>query len=216
MTSEPSVDLANLRRTYLARGLHERDLTPEPYALFRRWLADALSARLPEPNAMSVATATLDGRPSVRHVLLKGFDERGFAFYTNLGSRKARELAENPRAAAAFPWFPMERQVLVTGSVAEVSRAETQAYWHTRPRESQLGAWASPQSEPVASRAVLDDAVAEVTARFPAEVPLPDFWGGFRVVPETVEFWQGRIGRMHDRFRYAVTGEGWKWQRLAP
>ncbi len=205
MTSEPSVDLANLRRSYLARGLGESDLTPEPYALFRRWLADAVAARVPEPNAMALATSTPDGRPSVRHVLLKGFDDRGFAFYTNRGSRKARELAANPWAALAFPWFPMERQVLVSGAVEEVGREETVAYWHTRPRESQLGAWASPQSTPVASRAVLDKAVAEMAARFPGEVPLPDFWGGFRVLPDTVEFWQGRIGRMHDRFRYSAT-----------
>ena len=180
------------------------------------WLADAVKFGLPEPNAMALATADAQGRPAVRHVLLKGCDDRGFVFYTNVGSRKARHLADNAWAALAFPWFPMERQVLVTGPVEPVSRQETETYWRTRPRESQLGAWASPQSAIVESRAVLEERLREISQRFPGEVPLPDFWGGYRVNPETVEFWQGRVGRLHDRFRYRRVTEGWVRERLAP
>jgi len=210
------VDLAALRRTYLLQGLHERDVASDPITQFHRWLADAVKSGLPEPNAMSVATADAGGLPLVRHVLLKGYDARGFVFYTNLGSRKAQQLAENPRAALAFPWFPMERQVLVTGPVEAVSREDTLTYWRSRPRESQLGAWASPQSTVVASRQVLESALAEVSARFPGEVPLPDLWGGFRVVPDSVEFWQGRVGRLHDRLRYRRAEGTWVLERLAP
>jgi pyridoxamine 5'-phosphate oxidase len=211
-----TVDLAALRRTYLLHGLSESDLAHDPITQFHHWLADAVKFGLPEPNAMALATADAAGRPAVRHVLLKGCDERGFVFYTNVGSRKAQHLAANPWAALAFPWFPMERQVLVTGQVERVSRDETLTYWRTRPRESQLGAWASPQSTVVESRAVLEERLREVSQRYPGDVPLPDFWGGYRVVPETVEFWQGRVGRLHDRFRYRRLNEEWVRERLAP
>lgn len=219
MTDE-QVDLASLRRSYRRQGLAEADLAADPVTQFQVWLGDAVAAGLPEPNAMALATADAAGRPAVRHVLLKGHDARGFVFYTNLGSRKARHLDENPRAALTFPWFPIERQVLVTGPVEPVSRRETEAYWRSRPRESQLGAWASPQSSVVASREALEARYAELEAQHPDEVPLPDTWGGFRVVPDTVEFWQGRIGRLHDRLRYRRTGPDedsrWVVERLAP
>jgi pyridoxamine 5'-phosphate oxidase len=211
-----AIDLAALRRTYLLQGLSESDLAPDPFIQFQHWLADAVKFGLVEPNAMALATADAAGRPTVRHVLLKGFDARGFVFYTNVESRKAQHLAENPYAALAFPWFPMERQVLVTGSVQRVSREETLTYWRTRPRESQLGAWASPQSRVVESRDVLEHQLREVSERFPHDVPLPDFWGGYRVVPDAVEFWQGRVSRLHDRLRYRRVNEEWVRERLAP
>jgi pyridoxamine 5'-phosphate oxidase len=211
-----AIDLAALRRTYLLQGLSETALAPDPFTQFQHWLADAVKFGLIEPNAMALATADAAGRTAVRHVLLKGCDERGFVFYTNVESRKAQHLAENPYAALAFPWFPMERQVLVTGPVEPVSRQETLAYWRTRPRESQLGAWASPQSAVVESREALEQRLREVTERFPDDVPLPDFWGGYRVIPETVEFWQGRVGRLHDRLRYRRVNASWVRERLAP
>lgn len=216
MSGAPSVDLASLRRTYRMRGLDETQLAADPVVQFQVWLHDAVAAGLPEPNAMALATADAAGRPSVRHVLLKGHDARGFTFYTNRRSRKARQLDENPWAALTFPWFPIERQVLVTGRVVPVSREETEAYWRSRPRESQIGALASPQSTVVASRAALEDLVAELETSHPGEVPLPDSWGGLRVVPDTVEFWQGRVGRLHDRLRYRREAERWVVERLAP
>jgi pyridoxamine 5'-phosphate oxidase len=211
-----AVDLASLRRAYLLRGLDENDLASDPVTQFHHWLADAVKFGLPEPNAMALATSDADARPAVRHVLLKGCDDRGFVFYTNLGSRKGRHLSANPWAALAFPWFPMERQVLVTGPVQRVSDEETLAYWRSRPRESQLGAWASPQTTVVESRAVLERLLQEVAERYPEEIPLPEFWGGYRVVPEAVEFWQGRVGRLHDRLRYQREDDTWVCERLAP
>ncbi|MET9020546.1 pyridoxamine 5'-phosphate oxidase [Actinopolymorpha sp. NPDC004070] len=210
--------LAALRRRYGRGELVESELPGHPLVLFHTWLADALAEEVPEPNAMVVATVGADGVPSARTVLLKGLDDRGFVFYTNYGSAKAADLDAHPNAALVFPWHAMERQVRVTGPAARVSREESAAYFASRPRESRLGAWASPQSEVVADRESLDRLYAETVERFAGteDVPLPDFWGGYRVRPEVVEFWQGRQGRMHDRVRYRRTEKNWIVERLAP
>ena len=207
-----------MRRDYTERGpLLEADLAAGWAAQFAAWFAEAAAYGLPEPNAMIVATADRAGHPSARTVLLKGYDARGFVFYTNYTSRKGTEAAANPYASLVFPWFPMQRQVLVSGSVERVSRAETEAYFATRPRGSQLGAWASPQSQVVADRAAVEAGLAEVVARFgDGPVPAPPHWGGLRVVPETVEFWQGRTSRLHDRLRYRREADRFVVERLAP
>nr|WP_117209473.1 pyridoxamine 5'-phosphate oxidase [Allorhizocola rhizosphaerae] len=197
-------------------GLSEADLAPDWIAQFSRWMAEAVGFGLPEPNAMIVATATPDGRPSARSVLLKEFDEHGLVFYTNYDSRKGREAAANPQASLVFPWFAMHRQVVVVGRVERVSREQSAAYFALRPRESRLGAWASAQSHVLPDRAALDAEFERVSERFPDEVPLPDNWGGLRVVPDEVEFWQGRRNRLHDRLRYRRIDAGWKVERLAP
>jgi pyridoxamine 5'-phosphate oxidase len=211
-------DLAAMRRTYLGSRLRESDVPADPFELFRTWLAAAVTARLAEPNAMVLATANDSGRPSSRHVLLKELDETGFVFYTNLGSRKATEIAANPAVSLCFPWFAMARQVVVSGSAAQVSRAEAKAYWSTRPRESQIGAWASTQSSVIASRGELERRAAEMAERFPGNVPLPEFWGGYRVVPDVIEFWQGGPARLHDRLRFSrpSSAADWRIDRLAP
>jgi pyridoxamine 5'-phosphate oxidase len=209
-----------MRREYgLRTGLSEGDLAPDWATQFGLWFADAVAAGLTEPNAMVLATADPAGRPSARTVLLKEYDGGGFTFYTNYGSRKGVEARLNPYASLVFPWFEMHRQVVVCGSVERVDRARTEAYFAGRPREAQLGAWASPQSAALTGRAVLEESLAEVERRFagPAEVPAPPHWGGLRVVPGTVEFWQGRHGRLHDRLRYRlVDGATWALERLAP
>jgi pyridoxamine 5'-phosphate oxidase len=214
----PYPDLAAMRVAYARAGLDEVSAAADPLEQFARWLQDAIDADLPEPNAMVVATATEDGVPNARTLLLKGVEAGGFAFFTNLGSRKGAELAANPRAALVFPWHALSRQVRVTGPVSALDRAEAADYFASRPRESQLGAWASPQSTVIGSRDDLDARLAEVTARWPegVEVPLPDFWGGYRVAPEEVEFWVGREGRLHDRLRYRRGPAGWLIERLAP
>lgn len=201
------------------RELHHRDLDPDPIAQFRRWLDDAEAAGVPMANAMGLATADADGHPSVRHVLLRGLDRRGFVFFTNHGSRKARQLEENPHAGLVFLWKALERQVNVTGSVERISREESETYFGTRSKQARIGAWASRQSEILASREDLDARVEAIEARFAGrEVPLPPFWGGFRVRPDTVELWQGRVHRLHDRFRYTrePTGTTWRVDRLFP
>jgi pyridoxamine 5'-phosphate oxidase len=207
---------ADLRRDYAAGGLAEGDLAADPFAMFRRWYDDAAAADLYEPNAMVVASVSSAGRPSARMVLLKGFSEQGWVFFTNLGSRKGVELRVNPHCALLFPWHPLERQVRVDGVAVELPRSDVETYFASRPRGSRLGAHASPQSREIASRETLDEAWAAAEAAYPDEVPVPDEWGGFRVEPEAVEFWQGRPGRMHDRLVYRRAGEGWETVRLAP
>jgi pyridoxamine 5'-phosphate oxidase len=216
MEHEP-VDLAALRAEYADSGLDLPDLAADPYLMFQRWLGEALAAGLHEPNAMVLSTTGADGRPSSRMVLLKGMDERGFVLFTNHGSRKGQDLADDPRCALLFPWHPLERQVRIEGTAHVLEREVVEAYHRTRPRAAQLGAWASMQSQPVASRDELAAAYDEMRARFEGrDVPVPDHWGGYRVEPESVEFWQGRPGRMHDRLVYERDGEGWRIQRLAP
>jgi pyridoxamine 5'-phosphate oxidase len=210
--------LARLRAEYADAGLDESAAGDDPLELFSRWLDEAVASGLHEPNAMALATAGRSGAPTVRFVLLKGVDTDGFCFYTNYSSRKARELDAEPRCGLVFAWHPMGRQVRVDGVATRVSAAESDAYFATRPRESQLGAWASPQSEVVADRAELDRAYADVVARFGGvdPIPRPPHWGGWRVAPDAIEFWQGRAGRMHDRLRYERRGTSWTRTRLAP
>lgn len=208
---------ATLRRDYARGGLTEADLAPDPMTMFARWLDEAVAADLYEPNAMVVSTATPEGRPASRMALLKGASAQGFVFFTNLSSRKGRELAANPAIALLFPWHPLERQVRVEGEAEVLTREEVAAYFAARPRSAQLGAWASPQSAPVAGRDALAASYAAVEARFgDDDVPVPEEWGGYRVTPEAVEFWQGRPGRMHDRLVYTRAAGGWATQRLAP
>ncbi|HEU5038104.1 MAG TPA: pyridoxamine 5'-phosphate oxidase [Nocardioides sp.] len=211
------MDLAALRQEYGRAGLDEADLAPDPITMFERWMRDAADADLYDPNGMVVATADASGAPSARMVLLKGVSAAGFVFFTNTGSRKGTELAENPRCALLFPWHPLERQVRVDGVATPLPRADVEAYFARRPRGSKLGAWASHQSR-VTTREELAGAFEEADLRFPdpEPVPPPEEWGGYVVRPEAVEFWQGRPGRMHDRLRYRRTSDGWATERLAP
>jgi pyridoxamine 5'-phosphate oxidase len=210
--------LADLRKDYRRSDLGEADLAPDPFEQFSRWFTEAEQSGVAEPNAMILATASAQGRPSARTVLLKGVDARGFVFYTNYESRKGTELAANPRATLLFPWHPLERLVIVEGAVSPVSREDSEAYFVTRPRGSQIAAWASPQSRPLGGRAELEEAMQSAEARFSgAAVPVPPFWGGFRVMPDAVEFWQGRPNRLHDRLCYRRESAGtWIVHRLAP
>lgn len=207
-----------MRKDYALAGLLEKDLAKNPFRQFERWFQEAEAAKIPEPNAMTLATTGREGRPAARTVLLKGCDGRGFVFYTNYESRKGRELDANPRAALLFPWVAMERQITVEGVVGRVTREESAAYFHSRPRASQLAAWASPQSTAVAGRAVIEESYRVIEKKYEGrEVPLPPNWGGFRLAPETVEFWQGRRSRLHDRLRYRrEPGGDWVVERLAP
>lgn len=210
-------ELAQLRREYARQALDEAQLPDDPLTLFQQWFREALQAEVADPNAMVLATADISGRPSARVMLLKDCDTQGFVFFTNYESRKGHELTENPWAALVFWWAALERQVRVEGRVEKVSAEESDAYFQTRPRESQLGAWASPQSQVIPDRATLEHRVAELMARFNGqEVPRPPYWGGFRLIPEVIEFWQGRPGRLHDRIRYRRTPQGWVKDRLAP
>ncbi len=212
------MSLADLRKEYSLAGLTEKDLARDPFRQFEKWFQEAEASKLVEPNAMVLATATREGRPSARTMLLKSVDGRGFVFYTNYESRKGRELDANPRATLLFPWFAFERQVIVEGPVAKVSREEAEAYFHSRPLPSQLGAWASAQSSIITGRKVLEEAMKELEIKYAGRpVPLPPQWGGFRVNPETVEFWQGRRSRLHDRLRYRRAADGgWTVERLSP
>jgi pyridoxamine 5'-phosphate oxidase len=211
------LDLASLRRTYALSSLDEGAVDADPIRQFERWFADAVTAEALEPNAMTLATASRDGVPSGRIVLLKGVDARGFVFFTDFRSRKGAELTENPLAALVFLWKEIERQVRVTGAVARVSDADAEAYFRSRPVGSRLGAWASHQSAVIADRRVLEDRLRDVTARFAdGDVPLPSHWGGFRLVPDEVEFWQGRPDRLHDRLLYQRAEAGWTVARLSP
>lgn len=211
-----SRDLSAAREEYSRGGLAEDDLLAEPVAMFERWYDQARDGGVQEPNAMVLSTASAQGRPSSRIVLLKEVSERGFVLFTNLGSRKGEELAANPWAALLFPWHGLERQVRVEGPVEQLGRAEVEAYFASRPRGSQLGAWASRQSSTVESRAALEESYALAEERFPGEVDTPDFWGGYVVRPEVVEFWQGRPSRLHDRLVYERVGATWTRRRLAP
>ena len=209
--------IARLGRGHADIELSESEVVSDPFELFERWMRAALQADLILPNAVALATADSEGRPSARMVLLKGLDERGFVFYTNYESRKGRELTINPRAALVFHWAELERQVRVTGSVERVPHAESEEYWGSRPRASQVSAWASRQSEVVRDRSVLDEAVREVEESYgDGEIPLPPAWGGYVLAPEEIEFWQGRLNRLHDRLRYVRVDEGWKLERLSP
>jgi pyridoxamine 5'-phosphate oxidase len=225
-------DLAAMRESYSLAGLSKSDLAPDWLTQFRRWLGDAVDSGLREPNAMVVATASPDGDVASRCVLCKGLDESGIVFYTNLTSDKSRDLQANPRASATFPWIALQRQVHFRGSVSRVPDETAQQYWSTRPRGSKIGAWASPQSRVLSDRSELDALRAQAYERFGEEddagatavddIPLPPFWGGWLIRPRTVEFWQGRVGRLHDRLRYRLDGDGaagggrWVVERLAP
>jgi len=211
------VDLATLRRDYRTRPFNRSDLATDPVVQFQQWFTEALDASVLDPNAMSIATVDAAGQPSSRTVLLKYFDANGFVFYTNLDSRKAQEIGANPKVALLFYWAEVSRQVRITGQATRTSAAENLRYFLTRPRDSQIGAWVSEQSRVIEGRKILEARFAELRAKFTAgEVPLPAFWGGYRVVPEAIEFWQARDNRLHDRFLYSRSGSGWTIARLAP
>jgi len=213
----PSFDVSSLREEYSQRRLHRCDLDPDPIIQFKRWLAQAVETRIKDPNAMSLATVNAQGQPSARVVLLKGIAPHGFLFFTNYGSRKARDLEANPRAGLTFFWPELERQVAIEGTVEKASRQEAVHYFHSRPVGSQLGAWASPQSQIVPSRGWLEEKFEQVAAEYSGrEIPLPDFWGGYWLEPASIEFWQGGPSRIHDRLRYLRDGEGWRVDRLSP
>jgi len=219
---EPSASQMNLspeafRAHAMEAGLSEGDLDADPIRQFQQWYEEAIGTGIPEPNAMSLATVAADGQPSLRSVLLKLYDIRGFVFFTNYESRKADEMAGNPRVALLFPWVALARQVCILGRVEKISTGESLRYFATRPRGSQIGAWVSHQSQVITSRSLLEMKVDEMRRRFAeGEVPLPGFWGGYRVVPQSIEFWQGRESRLHDRFRYSRKGDRWAVERLAP
>jgi pyridoxamine 5'-phosphate oxidase len=212
-----TVPLADLRKDYSLAGLAEKDLARDPFRQFEKWFQEAEAAKVTEPNAMTLATSTREGRPSARTVLLKNIDGRGFVFFSNYESRKGRELHENPHATIVFPWLALERQVIAEGTIAKVPREVSEAYFHSRPRASQLAAWVSQQSAIISGRSVLEDSMKMLEEKYAGrEVPLPPHWGGWRLSPETVEFWQGRRNRLHDRLRYRREKDGWLIERLAP
>jgi pyridoxamine 5'-phosphate oxidase len=211
------VDASSLRKEYTSAGLDEADVDPDPIVQFHEWFENAVEADLHEPNAMILATATTDGKPSARTVLLKGSDERGFVFYTNYEGRKAGELEVNPMCALLFYWGELERQIRIEGRASRLSSEESDAYFAGRPRGSRIGAWASEQSRPVKDRSILEERVRALETEYEGrEIPRPSFWGGYRVEPDTIEFWQGRESRLHDRLVYLRNEGGWKIVRLQP
>lgn len=211
------MDLSDERREYLQSHLTEDSVDSSPMAQFELWLKQAIEAKLQDPTAMVVATVDADGQPSQRIVLLKQTDDEGFTFFTNLGSRKARELKDNNKISLHFPWHPLERQVIVFGEAQPLSKLENAKYFLSRPKESQLAAWASEQSRPVSSRNALMQLVGQMKQKFAdGEIPAPEFWGGFKVIPNKIEFWQGGAHRLHDRILYTRTPDGWSTSRLAP
>jgi pyridoxamine 5'-phosphate oxidase len=210
------MDIASLRKSYERDALDEDGAATDPQRQFELWVAQALAAELPEPNAMTLATVGADGRPSTRVVLIKGFDERGIVWYSNYDSRKGRDLAGNSFAALQFHWVELERVVRVEGRVDKVSAEESDAYYASRPLDSRIGAWASPQSEVIVSRAVLVANAARVAAQHLLNPPRPPHWGGYRLKPDRWEFWQGRKSRLHDRLQYRLAADGWHRERLAP
>ncbi len=211
------MDLSDFRKEYSAKGLHRKDLAAHPLDQFEQWFAQAVELQVHEPNAMSLATVDATGRPLLRTVLLKYFDRDGFVFFTNYESRKAAQIAENPQVSLLFPWITLERQVIVQGRAEKISTADSLRYFASRPRESQLGAWVSSQSSVISSRKLLMQKLSELKEKFShGEIPLPSFWGGYRVVPATIEFWQGGPARIHDRFLYTKAGQDWSIDRLSP
>ena len=211
------MDVSALRREYLRDGLSRADLDPDPIAQFNRWFAIARQTPMPDPTAMLLATVDASGQPSLRTVLLKYFDNDGFVFFTNYGSAKAKDIALNPKVCLSFPWLELERQVHVRGRAAKISAVESAKYFLSRPKDSQLAAWVSSQSHPLSSRQLLMRQFQDMKAKIgQGEVPVPSFWGGFRVRPETIEFWQGRENRLHDRFLYRRNDDDWTIERLAP
>ena len=211
-----SVDLLQLRREFSDKGLTRKELSSDPFVQFEQWMDEATQSGLTLPNAMSLATSNQDG-VSIRTVLLKSFDRAGFVFFTNYNSKKSKQIQENPKAALLFPWLDLERQVKISGRVEKLTTLESIKYFSTRPKDSQLGAWASQQSSKISSRQVLLSQFASMREKFTkGEVPLPDFWGGYRVVADSIEFWQGRENRLHDRFVYIANGDSWSISRLAP
>ena len=213
----PSIDVAQMRQNYADTGLSRSQLPDTPYPLFEQWLAQYVALDIFEPNAMVVATASKAGAPSQRTVLMKAYDEKGFVFYTNYDSRKAHQIEENDQVSLIFPWIPLHRQVIVEGSAVKVSTGESLKYFLTRPRGSQMGAWASAQSSVISTRGALESKLAEIKQKFKdGDVSLPEFWGGYRVIPERIEFWQGKADRLHDRFIYQPTNNSWDITRLNP
>lgn len=211
------MDIGDYRREYTKGGLNRRDLSDSPHEQFEKWFTQAMQADIPDASAMSLATVSAEGKPSQRTVLLKLFDEEGFVFFTNYSSQKSKQIAENANVSLLFPWTILERQIEINGKAEKITVAESLKYFLSRPRGSQLGAWASSQSSPISSRYILESQFQKMKGRFTkGEIPLPDFWGGYRVVPETIEFWQGGADRIHDRFEYRRSKQGWAISRLQP
>ncbi len=211
------MDIGDYRREYTKGGLNKEDLNASPFEQFEKWFTQAIDANIPDASAMTLATVSASGKPTQRTVLLKIFDEKGFVFFTNYSSQKSQQISENPNVSLLFPWTELERQIEINGTATKISTAESLKYFLSRPRGSQLGAWASAQSSPINSRQILEGQLQKMKSKFTqGEIPLPDFWGGYRVEPETIEFWQGGENRLHDRFEYTRKNNDWISKRLQP